>query len=376
MESVRRRPSGAAERSARANGAWRHAGTNGVEPRAKTNSAEWEIWGSKVVLRVTDPRALDLASGAVRDELAAIDRACSRFRTDSEISEVNARAGRAARISRLLGEALELALRAAELTDGDVDPTIGSALVLKGYDRDWSLLERPRPDTRPAAAAATAMATTDGTAGDMRPRHERQDGRPGRTPVVLAQRICGWRNVMFDRKGPTLRIPAGTMIDLGATAKAWAADRAARAAAQTGECGALVSVGGDIAVAGQAPTDGWMVHVTDDHRADHRAPGQTVAIERGGLATSSIATRRWRHEGEEMHHIIDPRTGAPVRGSWRTVSVAAASCADANIATTAALVRGGGAPAWLTQMGVPARLVSANGRVYTIGDWPAEQEAR
>ncbi len=388
MEVVRRRPggtaergakaSGTAERGARAGGVWRHAGTNGVGPRAKANSAEWEIWGSKVVLRVTDFRALDAARGAVRDELAAIDRACSRFRADSELSEVNARAGRATRISRLLGEALELALRAAELTDGDVDPTIGSALVLKGYDRDWSLLERPRPDIRPAAAA---IAAADEAATGTSPEHGRQEGPgrregpPERTHAVLVQKICGWRHVMFNRKGPTVRIPAGTTIDLGATAKAWAADRAARAAAQTGGCGALVGVGGDIAVAGGAPMGGWMVHVTDDHRAGHRAPGQTVAIESGGLATSSTATRRWRHEGAEMHHIIDPRTGTPVRGSWRTVSVAAASCADANIATTAALVRAGNAPAWLTRMGVPARLVSANGRVYTIGDWPAERDA-
>ena len=346
----------------------RRAGTSGTGPRARRNSAEWETWGSKVVLRVTEPTALDAARTAVRDELAAIDRVCSRFRPDSELSAVNAQAGRAMRVSPLLGEALELALRAAELTDGDVDPTIGSALVLKGYDRDWSLLEGSRPDDGSAAA--------DWTADDVLPRRTSDDGLTGRPRAVLAQRICGWRSVMLDRKGPTLRIPAGTMIDLGATAKALAADRAARAAAQVGECGALVGVGGDIAVAGQAPRRGWMVRVTDDHRADHRAPGQTVAIVGGGLATSSTAVRRWRHEGEEMHHIIDPRTGAPVRGRWRTVSVAAASCADANIASTAALVRAGGAPAWLTQMGVPARLVGTNGRIYTTGDWPAEREAR
>ena len=73
-----------------------------------------------------------------------------------------------------------------------------------------------------------------------------------------------------------------------------------------------------------------------------------------------------------MHHIIDPATGAPARGTWRTVSVAAASCADANIATTAALIRAGAAPSWLARMGVPARLVSHSGRVYTIGAWPAD----
>ncbi len=177
---------------------------------------------------------------------------------------------------------------------------------------------------------------------------------------------------MFDSAARTVRIPAGFTIDLGATAKAWAADRAAQAAAQAAGCGALVGIGGDIATSGAAPARGWAVHVTDDHRDDHRAPGQTVTIRSGGLATSSTAVRRWRHRGRTMHHIIDPATGAPARGTWRTVSVAAASCADANIATTSALIRAGAAPAWLARLGVPARLVSRTGRVYTIGAWPAD----
>jgi thiamine biosynthesis lipoprotein len=303
------------------------------------------------VLRLVDPRGLAAARVAVERELDGIDRACSRFRPDSEIARANASAGRAVRVSPLLAEALALALRAARLTDGDVDPTIGSALMLAGYDRDWLLLERP----------ATDPASEDPST------HERPS-----TPMVLARAICGWRSVMFEAAARTVRVPAGFTIDLGATAKAWAADRAAQAAAHTAGCGALVAIGGDIATDGPAPTGGWAVHVTDDHRSDHHAPGQTVTIHSGGLATSSTAVRRWRHRGRTMHHIIDPATGAPKRGTWRTVSVAAASCADANIATTAALIRAGAAPAWLARMGVPARLVNDGGRVYTIGAWPAD----
>ena len=315
--------------------------------------ASWEALGTRVVLRLTDPRALGPARAAVEHELDAIDRACSRFRSDSDIAHVNASAGRAVRVSPLLADALALALRAAALTDGDVDPTVGSALVLSGYDRDWRLLDPP--DARDRDAHNLDARPTLGTT-----LHDR------RAPV------CGWRNVMFDHATLTVRVPAGFMIDLGATAKAWAADRAAHVAALAGDCGALVGVGGDIAVSGPAPARGWAVHVTDDHRSPPNAPGQTVTIRSGGLATSSTAVRRWSHEGHTMHHIIDPTTGAPVRGTWRTVSVAAASCADANIATTAALVRAGAAPAWLAGQGVPARLVSAIGRVYTIGDWPAD----
>ena len=313
--------------------------------------ARWETWSTSVVLRLTDPRELAAARTAVERELDGIERACSRFRTDSEIARVNADAGRAVRVSPLLAEALALALRTARLTNGDVDPTVGSALILAGYDRDWPLLEPP----------ATGPRAQDLAARERSP-----------APTVLARAVCGWRSVTFDSAARTVRVPAGFTIDLGATAKAWAADRAARVAARIANCGALVAIGGDLATSGVAPARGWAVHVTDDHRADHRAPGQTVTIRSGGLATSSTAVRRWRQRGRTMHHIIDPATGAPARGTWRTVSVAAASCADANIASTAALIRAGGAPAWLAHMGVPARLVSQSGRVYTVGAWPVQ----
>ncbi len=324
--------------------------------RRQFGDASWEALGTRVVLRLTDPRALDCARIAVEHELDAIDRTCSRFRVDSEIARVNSSAGRATHISPLLAEALALALRAAALTDGDVDPTVGSALVLGGYDRDWRLLDPP-DNSPPVGESRAAQAQTPETRSDP-------------FPTISARAICGWRNVMLDRAALTVRVPAGFTIDLGATAKAWVADRAARAAALAGDCGALVGVGGDIATSGPAPAGGWAVHVTDDHRSAPTAPGQTVTIRSGGLATSSTAVRRWRHAGQTMHHIIDPATGAPVRGTWRTVSVAAARCADANIATTSALVRAGAAPAWLSGLGVPARLVSVTGRVCTIGDWP------
>jgi FAD:protein FMN transferase len=319
--------------------------------RERFGEARWETWSTSVVLRLTDPRGLAPARIAVERELDAIDRACSRFRSDSEIARVNTSAGRAVRVSPLLGEAMALALRAARLTDGDVDPTVGQALVLAGYDRDWPLLEHAAADSPAQEPSA----------------HKRPSA-----PTVVARAVCGWRSVTFDSSGRTVRIPAGFAIDLGATAKAWAADRAAQAAARAANCGALVAIGGDIATSGGAPAHGWAVHVTDDHRADHHAPGQTVTIHSGGLATSSTAVRRWRHAGRTMHHIIDPTTGAPARDTWRTVSVAAASCADANIATTSALIRAATAPARLARLGVPARLVSATGRVYTIGAWPPD----
>jgi thiamine biosynthesis lipoprotein len=307
-------------------------------------SARWEALGTSVVLRLTDAGALRAARETVERELDAIDRACSRFRADSELSRVNSHAGRSVVVGQLLIEAVEVALRAAELTGGDVDPTVGAALELAGYDRDWRLLAPPR-------------------------------GESGPRPAITARVRAGWRTVTLDRASSSIHIPAGMKLDLGATAKAWAADRAARAAAKATGAGVLVSLGGDISTSGAAPASGWRIRVTDDHRSDISAPGQTISILSGGLATSSTAVRRWSHHGRDMHHIIDPSTGAPVGETWRTVSAAAASCTDANIATTAALVRADGAPAWLEEMKLPARLVDGDGNVMGVGDWPAEESA-
>ena len=142
-----------------------------------------------------------------------------------------------------------------------------------------------------------------------------------------------------------------------------------------GAQGALVAIGGDIAVAGRPPARGWLVRVTDDHRGPLDAPGQTVTMRDGGLATSSTSVRRWRRDGQQMHHIIDPLTGSPSQTPWRTVSVAAASCADANIATTAVLAKRANGAEWLRGQRLPARLVAQDGRVLSLAGWPAEQEA-
>ncbi len=316
----------------------------GPRTSAPLASAVWEALGTSVVLRVRDPEALAPARATVEGELAAIDRACSRFRADSELSRVNARAGRSTHAGPLLMEALDVAVRAAECTDGDVDPTVGRSLELAGYDRDWRLLA-------PAS------------------------GQPEAPAAITVRVRAGWREIALDRAGHAVRVPAGVKLDLGASAKAWAADRAAAAAQSTAGCGVLVSLGGDIATAGSAPEGGWRIRVTDDHRSHPSAPGQTIAIHSGGLATSSTAVRRWSHAGHTMHHIIDPRTGAPVKDTWRTVSVAAATCTDANVAATAALVRGQPAAGWLAGLGLPARLLDWAGNVTAVGDWPAEAAA-
>ena len=126
---------------------------------------------------------------------------------------------------------------------------------------------------------------------------------------------------------------------------------------------------GDVDVCGEAPAGGWAVRVTEDHRRPDGV-GQTVAVHEGGLATSSTTVRRWRAGDARPHHIIDPGRGEPAAEVWRTVSVAAANCVDSNIASTAAIVRGRAAPAWLGRAGLPARLVARDGSVLRVGRWP------
>ncbi|HEY1458151.1 MAG TPA: FAD:protein FMN transferase [Solirubrobacteraceae bacterium] len=307
-------------------------------------AAQWQALSTTVVLRLTDPRALEEAHTIVSDLLAHLDRTCSRFRPDSDLSRVNGSRGRAVRVDPLLIEALEVALRAAELTAGEVDPTIGRALELAGYDRDWLQIS------------------------------ERTVVQP--EPILAAHVRRGWQTVALDRAGSMVRVPDGIHLDLGATAKAWAADRAARAVAERTGSGVLVGLGGDISTAGTPPPGGWQIHVTDDHRDGPQAPGQRVSISDGGLATSSTAARRWVKAGKAMHHIIDPATCEPVRGGWRTVSVAARNATDANIASTAALIRAERAPQWLEQLGLPARLVAEDGGVRTTAGWPTPAKDR
>jgi thiamine biosynthesis lipoprotein ApbE len=303
------------------------------------DQAAFEFAALGTVARVVsvDGAALDLAIQAVRQELDAIDLACSRFRPDSELNRLNAAGGEPVAISPLFTQALETALRASRLTDGIVDPTVGEALIRLGYDRDFEAARL-------------------------------QSG-----PVRLVLRPSpGWQLIQLDRAAGTAQLFPGIRIDLGATAKALAADRSASAAAAVTGCGVLVSLGGDIAVAGDPPAQGWGIRVTDDSHAGSDAAGQTIGITSGGLATSSTTVRRWIRGGASLHHIIDPRTGMPADPYWQTVSVAAGSCVDANTGATAAIVLGRDAPGWLEANGLPARLVATDGSVTTVCGWPAE----
>ncbi|MEA2667769.1 MAG: FAD:protein transferase [Chloroflexota bacterium] len=304
----------------------------------------WKALGTSVLVLSTQDDGLEAATTAVRQVLEDVDAAYSRFREDSELTRVNANAGRTIQISPLLATAIDAALRAARLTDGAVDPTIGRAIRVAGYDDDFSRISGPHPTlTR----------------------------EQGREVPVRAWRVPGWQAIRLDRASRTVWLPQGVELDLGSTGKAMAADLAATAAmAAVGQGGVLVSLGGDIGTAGESPSGGWRILVAEDSRVKPSGDGDVICVPAGGVATSSTTVRRWSRGGVILHHIIDPQTGLPTAGPFRTVTVVAGTCLDANIASTAAIVRGEAAIDWLTSCRLPARLVENDGTIHYIGPWP------
>jgi thiamine biosynthesis lipoprotein len=294
--------------------------------------------GTRCAVVVTDPDRADEALAMMAAELEAIDGTCSRFRSDSELRRLEVTSGgQPVPVSRLLFDALEVADAVAVMTAGIVDPTIGSALIELGYDRDFALLESA-------------------------------DGSVPFDP----QPAPGWWRIRLDDDAGTVAIPEGVHVDLGATAKAWAADRSARSIAEALDCGVLVDLGGDVAVAGRCPHDGWSVGIAAACTTPVTEVDQAVAVFSGGLATSGTRARSWTRHGRRVHHIIDPWTGDAAAAVWSLVSTTSGSCVEANGWSTAAVVWGEDAVGNLASLGVPARLVDVEGRVTCTGGWPED----
>jgi FAD:protein FMN transferase len=305
---------------------------------------DFEVWTTSGRVVVSEPGALEAATFIVRAGLDDVELACSRFRPDSELMQLTRQAGLADlagpnpnssshRVSSLLADLVRTALQAAAGSDGLVDPTVGTAMRAFGYDRSLEQLPCDGPAVR----------------------------------VIRA--VPGWQRVQL--RGDLLEPPAGVVLDLGATAKARAADLLVTRVAESLGVGVLVALGGDIATAGPAPHGGWQVAVRDT--VDD--PACRVSLTEGSaVATSSTVRRTWRRGGVRFHHILDPRTAAPAAPVWRSVTVAAATCVEANTASTAAIVLGTDAPSWLSDRGLTARLVDRQQRVVRIGDWPDEPD--
>jgi len=261
-----------------------------------------------------DPGALDRAE----DELRRLEALLSRFRPDSELSQLN-RAGRM-RVGPELLEVTTVALAARARTRGRFDPTVHDALVAAGYDRTFDELAEV-------------------------------EGRAAYRPVA-----CGGR-VAVDHATSTVELEEGVRLDLGGIAKGWAVDRVLAELAVHGP--ALVNAGGDLAVCGRA----WPVGVDTPRGAI------TLELRDGALATSGRDRRSWRRDGGERHHLIDPATGSPADGDLLTVTVTARSATEAEVLAKELFLAGdlSAAAAEADGKAIPAVLVSREGATVLAG---------
>ncbi|MGN6442998.1 MAG: FAD:protein FMN transferase [Arthrobacter sp.] len=328
---------------------------------APTAQSNWIVWELEAAVTVTAPGLLHDAEEIVRQVLAAVDHACSRFRDDSELVALQPGMASGVRVSPTFRLLVERALDAARMTGGAVDPTLGADLAALGHGP-----EIPGEHSNPPITA--------GRPGIRSVPVSPVPSPPGPVPPP-APRAPGWTQVHVD--GDVMTVPAGLRLDQGATAKAVAADLAAAEVHRRLGCGVLVSLGGDLASAGPGPQDEqseaksgqWQILV-QDLPAD---PAQHISLAPGfALATSSTQKRRWLHEGTQVHHILDPRFGLPAEPVWRSVTVAAPTCLEANAFSTGAIVRGFKALEWFRAEGISARFVDSRGRVAATGDWPAQ----
>ncbi len=284
-----------------------------------------KAWRTELYVDVRAGIGEQVLLGLLEQEVARLDAAASRFRPDSEVALLTRCAGKWVPVSDLMLTLLQRAIAVAAATDGIVHPGLGSLVAGAGYDR-WA-----------GQASSVCGAAT----------------------------VLPWESIDIDPEGAA-RIPRGMVLDLGATAKAWLADRVATAINAATGADVLANMGGDIrCISAGEP---WLVWLDADLS---NTPPRGIALSDAGVATSGLSRRRW----PGGHHIIDPRTGAPAVTPWWSASVVAADAVGANAASTAAVVLGGESPQWLARLGLTAALVDAAGHETLIGNWNGSQVA-
>ncbi len=291
--------------------------------------AQFPVMGSTGhLLLAGDPELLARA----RSRLEELEGRWSRFRADSELCLLNASPGRWVRLSAPTAELVSRAVRAWEVTGGLFDPTVLPALEQAGYTHTFEALPRDLPTGAPPAPAA-----------------------PGCAGIEI--------------RGERVRLPTGVRLDLGGIGKGYAADLVAGELMAAGAAGACVNLGGDVRTAGSPPgADAWVVAVEDEAR-----PGTDLAwlsLTEGAVATSTRLRRRWQRQGRELHHLIDPGSGAPATSDVASVTVVAGEAHWAEVLAKAALIAGLPAGvALLETHGVAGLLVTDDGTAHSAGPW-------
>lgn len=257
---------------------------------------------------------------------------CTRFDPDSELSRLNAAGGEPVVVGDVLYRVLSRAMEAATATDGLFDPSLLRSLEAIGYDRDFD--------------AVTRLAATRPFAGSVPP-------------------TGGWRRVRLDPQRRTAQLPVGVGIDLGGLAKGMAVDAALAELAAHQIDVAAVDAGGDLAVLGLPPGGGaWSISIEAPDRP------LTISLRAGALATSGTARRRWRQGTLDRHHLLDPRTGLPSTVALFSASVAAPSCAQAEVAAKAAFLLGPvEGSRFLADRHLAGLFLASDGLAQTAGSW-------
>ena len=256
---------------------------------------------------------LDASSAQAAEVLADVpdwfedwEQTLSRFRTTSELNQLNRHQGAPMRVSQVLWEVIQLAVQTADRSAGLVTPLVLDALEGAGYDRSFELLSVLSP-------------------GDW--AGEGQGEHP----------LSGFAEPVLDPFEQIVCLPAGTRLDLGGVAKGWAANQAVEYLREAGP--ALVNAGGDIAISGSR-RDGhlWPVGILNPQQS-HTDLG-TLLLPQCGVATSGIDYHRWQYHGAWQHHIIDPRTGAPAQTDILSATVIAPTVMTAEAAAKVMLISG------------------------------------
>lgn len=298
---------------------------------------EFCAMGCAVQLEVVGDDETSVVAGVTRarDLIAEFERAWSRFLPDSDISRLNAAQGALVTVRPTTIDLLHSMVQGFAATEGCFDPTLLAPLVALGYDASWV-------DPRAVTSLPAAVAWRGGVAG-----------------------------IAVDAVASVAQLPSGTVLDAGGIGKGLAADMVVAALMHAGLAGAMVSIGGDLRVAGVGPHEGgWVIGVADAF--DASGSGGDVlrlSLANAGVATSGTVRRAWNDaDGVSVNHLLDPATGRPLQETVQA-TVVAGTAAWAEVYTKLLMVRGREALETLESLGLGGRLVLVDGTAHCNSSW-------